>query len=100
MIEMASPLASARWEPLPATDPAALLEQVATLRLENAALRAQHVALPARIRELEARLAQTSPNSSGPPSSDPPRLRPEGGAFGTQARRPTGPLGGLPRPAA
>jgi transposase len=58
---------------LPAPDPALLLEELATLRLENAALRAQNTALQERIRELEARLGQTSANSSRPPSSDPPQ---------------------------
>src|SRR5919199_4706001 len=38
----------------------------------NAALRVENGALHARIRELEARLGQTSANSSRPPSSDPP----------------------------
>jgi transposase len=46
---------------------------VATLRLENAALRAENAVLQERIRELEARLGQTSANSSRPPSSDPPQ---------------------------
>src|SRR5262249_50566675 len=56
-----------------------LLEELATLRLENAALRVAHAALRVeigalheRVRELEARLGQTSANSSRPPSSDPP----------------------------
>ena len=49
-----------------AVDPTPLLEELATLRLENAALRE-------RVRELEARLGQTSANSSRPPSSDPPQ---------------------------
>jgi transposase len=57
----------------PALDPAPLLEELATLRLENAALRAEKVALQARVRELEARLGQNSSNSSLPPSSDPPQ---------------------------
>jgi transposase len=46
---------------------------LATLRLENAALRAQNAVLQERIRELEARLAQDSSNSSRPPSSDLPQ---------------------------
>src|SRR3954452_19171467 len=68
-------------------DPAPLLEELATLRRENAALcaenatlraentalRGEHAALHDRIRELEARLEQTSANSSRPPSSDPPQ---------------------------
>ena len=64
---------------MPAPDPA-LLEQLTTLRLENAALRMENAALRAesavlqeRVRELEARLGQTSANSSRPPSSDPPQ---------------------------
>src|SRR5215211_1035243 len=64
----------------PAPDHAPLLEQLATLRrentalwAENAAVRAENGALHERIRELEARLGQTSANSSRPPSSDPPQ---------------------------
>jgi transposase len=64
----------------PAPDPAPLLEELATLRrenaalrLENAALRTENAVLQERIRELEARLGQTSANSSRPPSSDPPQ---------------------------
>jgi transposase len=64
----------------PAPDHAPLLEQLATLRQENvalcaanAALRVANGALHERIRELEARLGQTSANSSRPPSSDPPQ---------------------------
>src|SRR4051794_34858136 len=53
-------------------DPAPLREELATLRRENAALRVENGALHERIRELEARLGQTSANSSRPPSSDPP----------------------------
>ena len=71
-------------------DPAPLLEELATLHLENAALRLENEALRAanaalkaesavlheRVRELEARLGQTSANSSRPPSSDPPQAPP------------------------
>src|SRR5215213_7499226 len=60
-------------------EPAPLLEELAALRrenaalcVENAALRVENGALHERIRELEARLGQTSANSSRPPSSDPP----------------------------
>ena len=73
MIETPVPLAPALWATVPAPNPAPLLEQLATLRLENAALHAQNAALQARIRELEARLGQNSSNSSRPPSSDPPQ---------------------------
>ena len=73
MIETTLPRAPDLWATVPAPDPAPLLEQVATLRLENAALRAQNADLQARIRELEARLGQNSSNSSRPPSSDPPQ---------------------------
>src|SRR5689334_3505522 len=62
--------------PVRALDPAPLLEQLATLRRENAALRAENAALHERVRELEARLGQTSANSSRPPSSDPPQAPP------------------------
>src|SRR4051794_33059810 len=71
----------------PAPDLAPLLEELATLRRENAALRTKNAVLQAenatlqeesvvlheRVRELEARLSQTSANSSRPPSSDPPQ---------------------------
>src|SRR5829696_4967587 len=59
--------------PVSAPDRAPLLEQLATLQLENATLRAENAALQERIRELEARLSQNSSNSSRPPSSDPPQ---------------------------
>src|SRR5262249_2051555 len=67
----------------PAPDLAPMLAELATLRLENAALRLENGALRAectvlqeRVRELEARLGQTSANSSRPPSSDPPQAPP------------------------
>jgi transposase len=59
--------------PVRALDPAPLLEQLATLRLDNATLRTQNAALQERVRELEARLGQNSSNSSRPPSSDLPQ---------------------------
>jgi transposase len=78
-------------------DPAPLLEELAALRRENAVLRTENAALRAenavlheRVRELEARLGQTSANSSRPPSSDPPqapakrRLPPTGRKRGGQ----------------
>ncbi len=77
---MLLPLAAEPAATTPAPDPTPLLQELATLRLENAALRAEtaalrveNAALQERIRELEARLGQTSANSSRPPSSDPPR---------------------------
>src|SRR4051794_10102635 len=76
MTETALPLVPARRPSLPALDHA-LLEQVATLRLENAALRAENAVLQSRIRELEAGLGQNSSNSSRPPSSDPPQVPPK-----------------------
>jgi len=76
MIETAlSPVSERR--PTPPAPDHALLEQVATLRLENAALRAENAVLQACIRELEARLGQNSSNSSRPPSSDPPQAPPK-----------------------
>src|SRR4051794_17527727 len=90
MIETPVPLAPALWATEPAPDLAPLLERLATLRLENVALRAQNAALQERIRELEARLGQTSANSSRPPSSDPPqapvrpKARPSGRKRGGQ----------------
>jgi transposase len=74
MIE--TPLAPEVWATLPAPEPA-LLEQVAMLHLENAALRAENAVLQERVRELEARLGQDSSNSSRPPSSDPPHVPPK-----------------------
>ena len=74
MIEMDLPLAPERWAPLPAPEPAPLLEWLGTLWLENAALRAENAVLQARVRELEARVGQNSSNSSRPPSSDPPQV--------------------------
>ena len=70
MIE--TPLAPKVWATLPAPE-SALVEQVAMLHLEIAALRAENAVLHERIRELEARLGQYSANSSRPPSSDPPQ---------------------------
>src|SRR5215208_8301896 len=83
--------------PAQALGPASLLEQLATLRQENAALRAENAALQwesavlhERVRELEARLGQTSANSSRPPSSDPhqapvrPKAPPSGRKRGGQ----------------
>src|SRR5436305_3850003 len=73
MIDTLLPVVPEMQAPVPASDHAPLLEQLTALRLENAALRAQNAVLQERIRELEARLGQTSANSSRPPSSDPPQ---------------------------
>src|SRR3712207_2470348 len=80
--------------PLLAPDHAPLLEQLETLWRENAALCAENAALRVenavlqdRIRELEARLGQTSANSSRPPSADPPQT----------AARPKAPRSGRKR---
>jgi hypothetical protein len=65
------------------------------------AAQALMVALQARVRDLEARLGQTSANSSRPPSSDPPQapLRPKAPPSGRQ-QRSAGPrvawLAGIP----
>ena len=67
MIETTLPLAPELRATVPAPDQAPLLEQLATLRIENVALRAQNAALQERIRDLEARLGQNSANSSRPP---------------------------------
>ena len=64
MIETQLPLPPERSATVQAPDDAPILEQLATLRLENAVLRTQNAALQQRIRELEARLAQDSSNSS------------------------------------
>jgi transposase len=73
MIEMPVLLSPPVWPSEPTLDPAPLVEQMATLRLESAALRAENVALRERIRDLEALLGQHSANSSRPPSADPPQ---------------------------
>jgi transposase len=73
MIETTLPLAPDLWATLAAPVPVPLLEELALLRQENAALRAENAALQERVRDLEARLGQTSANSSRPPSSDPPQ---------------------------
>ena len=52
-------------------------EEEEALRAENAALREQVHALVDRVRELEARLAKDSHNSSKPPSSDGLRRKPK-----------------------
>src|SRR5215203_1805733 len=75
MIETPLPLAPERWATLPTPDPPSLLEQLATLRLENAALQAEIAGLHERVRELEARLTQYSSASSRPPSTDLPQPR-------------------------
>jgi transposase len=82
MSMMLLPLAPELSATTPAPDPAPLLEELATLRLENAVLRTENAVLRAesavlheRVLELEARLGQNSSNSSRPPSSDPPQAR-------------------------
>ena len=71
----------------PAPDLAPLLEELVTLRLENAALRAGTAALQQRVRDLEAQLGQTSSNSSRPPSTDPPQAPPRLKAPATGRKR-------------
>jgi transposase len=77
MLETLLPCAPELWATTPAPDHPPLLEQMATLRLENAALRTQNAVLQERIRELEARLGQNSAKPSRPPSSDPPHVLPK-----------------------
>lgn len=55
MIETTRPLAPELWSPVPAPDPGPLLQELATLRLENAALRAENAGLQARVREVDRR---------------------------------------------
>ena len=64
MIETPLPPVPELWATLPAPDPARLLEQLATLRLENAALRAQNAALQERIRERQAQFGRTGRSAS------------------------------------
>jgi len=69
--------------PRPATLPEAQAI-IEALWAENAQLRATASQLEARVQALEARLGQTSTNSSRPPSADPPQTPPR------PPRRPTG----------
>ncbi len=92
MSVMLLPLAPELSATMPVPVPAPLLEELATLRLENAALRTENTVLHERIRELEARLGQTSANSSRPPSSDPPHVAPKRRAAPSGRKR-----GGQPR---
>src|SRR5918911_4458087 len=87
MIETLLPQAPDVGAPVSASDSGPLLEQLATLRLENAALRAQNAALQERVRELEAWLGQNSSNSSRPPSADPPQAPPRQKAPATGRQR-------------
>src|SRR5687767_8883015 len=87
MIETTLPLVPELWPPVPAPGRAPLLEELVTLRQENAALHAQNAALQERIRELEARLGQNSSNSSRPPSTDPPQAPPRQKAPATGRKR-------------
>src|SRR3954449_12914393 len=73
MIDTPLPLVTALSATAQAPDRAPLVEQLATLQVENAALRAENTALQDRIHEQEARLSQNSSNSSRPPASDPPQ---------------------------
>ena len=77
MMKMPLPRPPEQWAPVPAPEQRPLLEQVAALDLENAALRAENATLQERIHELEARLGQNSSNSSRPPSADPPQATPK-----------------------
>src|SRR5689334_1221065 len=94
MIKTPLPLPPELWATVSAPDPAPLLERLTTLQkenvalcVENAALRVENGALHEWVCELEARLGQTSANSSRPPSSDPPQA----------PARPTAPPSGRKR---
>ncbi len=78
MIETLLPQAHVLRVPVSAPVSGLHLEQLATLRLENAAFRAQNAALQEHRRQLEARLRQNSSNSSRPPCTDPPQAPPAG----------------------
>src|SRR4051812_23800128 len=87
MIETHLSPAPELWATLSASEPVLLLEQLATLWLENAALRAQNAALQECIRELEAREAQNSSNATRPPSTDLPQAPPRPKARATGRKR-------------
>jgi transposase len=73
MIERTLPLVPQPWATVSVPGPVPHLEQLATLWLENAMLRAENAAQQARMRDLAARLGQSSANSSHTPSSDRPQ---------------------------
>src|SRR5579884_1382828 len=102
MIETLVPRVPERQAP----DYPPLLEQLATLRRENVALCAETAALPIengapheRVRELEARLGQTSANASRLPASDLPQAPAKRGpsrgwrAWSRPTTRPSAPCG-------
>ncbi len=68
MIETTLPPVPGLWATGPAPGQTPLLEQLATLRVENAPLRAQNAALQERIHDLQAGLGRNSANSSRPRS--------------------------------
>jgi hypothetical protein len=65
----APPIPEELWNQLPPAAQAEVLTVIATLQ-------ARIDELETRVRELEARLNQNSSNSSKPPSSDPPHVKP------------------------
>src|SRR5712692_8024689 len=94
MIDTSLPLPAELWATLPAPDPEARLEELATLhrenaalRVENAALRVENAALHQQVQELSAWRGQNSSNSSRPPSTDPPQAPPRPKAPPTGRRR-------------
>jgi transposase len=71
-----------------------LVAENTMLKSDNAQLRAAFLALQERVAELEARLNQNSKNSSWPPSSDSPFVKPAPKSLrGTSSRRPGRPDG-------
>src|SRR3954447_13367844 len=76
-----------------AATPAALVEENARLRAENAALQETIAVLLARVAELERRLGLNSSNSGKPPSSDglhKPRREPRTRSLRERAGKPPG----------
>jgi transposase len=72
----APPIPEELWNTIPLAARAALVVVIAGYEARIAALETLNAKLEARVQELEARLNQNSSNSSQPPSSDGPHVKP------------------------